>query len=257
MLVPMTGPKVEIDPSALGFDAERLARIDRHFARYVDDKKLPGWHVVVSRRGQVVHSSTYGLRDVDAGLPFEADTVVRMFSMTKPITSVAAMMLYEEGAFSLKEPISRFIPEFADTPVYTGGSYLKPVVEPQTEPIRIWHLLSHTSGLTYGFHNTHPVDAIYRQAGFEWGIPAGMDLEACCQAWAQLPLVFQPGSEWNYGVSTDVLGRVVEVVSGQPLDEFMKQRIFDPLGMTETDFWVPRVARRPVRPAVHAAPGDG
>ena len=128
---------------------------------------------MVSRRGQVVHSSTYGLRDVDAGLPFEADTVVRMFSMTKPITSVAAMMLYEEGAFSLKEPISRFIPEFADTPVYTGGSYLKPVVEPQTEPIRIWHLLSHTSGLTYGFHNTHPVDAIYRQAGFEWGDPGG------------------------------------------------------------------------------------
>jgi CubicO group peptidase (beta-lactamase class C family) len=240
MLDPMTGPKVEIDPSALGFDAERLARIDRHFARYVDDKKLPGWHAVVSRRGQVVHSSTYGMRDIDAGLPFESDTVVRMFSMTKPITSVAAMMLYEEGAFSLKEPISTFIPEFADTPVYTGGSYLKPVVEPQTEPIRVWHLLSHTSGLTYGFHNTHPVDAIYRQAGFEWGIPAGMDLEACCQAWAQLPLVFQPGSEWNYGVSTDVLGRVVEVVSGQPLDEFMKQRIFDPLGMTETDFWVPQ-----------------
>ena len=177
--------------------------------------------------------------------------------MTKPITSVAAMMLYEEGAFSLKEPISRFIPEFADTPVYTGGSYLKPVVEPQTEPIRIWHLLSHTSGLTYGFHNTHPVDAIYRQAGFEWGIPAGMDLEACCQAWARLPLVFQPGSEWNYGVSTDVLGRVVEVVSGQPLDEFMKQRIFEPLGMTETDFWVPRSRADRFARAVHAAPGDG
>ena len=175
---------MEIDPSALGFDAERLARIDRHFARYVDDEQLPGWHAVVSRRGQVVHSSTYGLRDVDAGLPFETDTVVRIFSMTKPVTSVAAMMLYEEGAFALKEPISTFLPEFADTPVYTGGSYLKPVVEPQTEPIRVWHLLSHTSGLTYGFHNTHPVDAIYRQAGFEWGIPAGMDLEACCQAWA-------------------------------------------------------------------------
>ena len=235
----MSGPKVEIDPAAVGFDAARLGRIDRHFARYVDDNKLPGWHVVVSRRGQVVHSSTYGRRDLDAGLPFENDTVVRMFSMTKPITSVAAMMLYEEGAFALKEPVRTFIPEFADTPVYTGGSHVRPVVEPQTEPMRVWHLLTHTSGLTYGFHNTHPVDALYRAAGFEWGSPAGMDLEACCQTWAQLPLLFQPGSEWNYGVSTDVLGRVVEVASGMPLDEFMQRRIFEPLGMTETDFWVP------------------
>jgi len=162
-----------------------------------------------------------------------------MFSMSKPITSVAAMMLHEEGAFSLKEPISTFIPEFADTPVYRSGSFVSPMLEPQTEPIRIWHLLTHTSGLTYGFHNTHPVDALYRAAGFAWGNPAGMDLADCCRTWAGLPLVFQPGSEWNYGVSTDVLGRVIEVVSGQPLDVFLKERIFEPLGMTETDFWVP------------------
>jgi CubicO group peptidase (beta-lactamase class C family) len=239
MLSVMTGPTVQIDPSTLGFDAGRLARIDDHFARYVDDGRLAGWHAVVSRRGQVVHSSTYGLRDIDAGLPFENDTVVRMFSMSKPITSVAAMMLHEEGAFSLKEPISTFIPEFADTPVYRSGSFVSPQLDPQTEPIRIWHLLTHTSGLTYGFHNTHPVDAMYRDAGFAWGIPAGLDLAACCAKWATLPLVFQPGTEWNYGVSTDVLGRVVEVVSGQPLDVFMKERIFGPLGMTETDFWVP------------------
>ncbi len=239
MLSGMTGPTVQIDPSAVGFDADRLARIDTHFATYVDEGKLAGWHAVVSRRGQVVHSSTYGKRDIEAGLPFENDTVVRMFSMSKPITSVAAMILHEQGAFSLKEPISTFIPEFADTPVYRSGSFVNPVVEPQTEPIRIWHLLTHTSGLTYGFHNTHPVDALYREAGFAWGNPAGLDLAACCAKWAELPLVFQPGSEWNYGVSTDVLGRVVEVVSGQPLDVFMKERIFDPLGMTETDFWVP------------------
>ena len=155
-------PAVASDPSALGFDAVRLSRIDSHFAKYVDDGRLAGWHAVVSRRGQVVHSSTYGQRDIDAGLPFEDDTVVRMFSMSKPITSVAAMMLHEEGVFSLKEPISTFIPEFADTPVYRSGSFVSPVLEPQTEPIRIWHLLTHTSGLTYGFHNTHPVDALYR-----------------------------------------------------------------------------------------------
>jgi CubicO group peptidase (beta-lactamase class C family) len=239
MLGTMTGPKIEIDPSAAGFDPARLARIDEHFRAYVDQDKLAGWHAVVSRRGQVVHSSTYGVRDIETGLPFENDTVVRMFSMTKPITSVAAMMLYEEGAFSLKEPISTFIPEFADTPVYRAGSFVKPVLEPQMEPIRLWHLLTHTSGLTYGFHNTHPVDAMYRKAGFEWGLPPGLDLAACCAKWAELPLVFQPGSEWNYGVSTDVLGRVIEVVAGQPLDVFMKERIFEPLGMTETDFWVP------------------
>ena len=234
-----TFPAVDVDPAGLGFDTARLARIDSHFAKYVDDGRLAGWHAVVSRRGQTVHSSTYGLRDIESGLPFEDDTVVRMFSMTKPITSVAAMILHEEGAFSLKEPISTYIPEFADTPVYRSGSFVSPVLEPQTEPIRIWHLLTHTSGLTYGFHNTHPVDALYRDAGFAWGNPAGLDLAGCCAKWAELPLVFQPGSEWNYGVSTDVLGRVIEVASGQPLDVFLKERIFDPLGMTETDFWVP------------------
>ena len=123
--------------------------------------------------------------------------------------------------------------------MYRAGSFLKPVVEPQTEPIRVWHLLTHTSGLTYGFHNTHAVDAIYRKAGFEWGAPADIDLAECCARWAEMPLVFQPGSEWNYGVSTDVLGRLVEVVSGQPLDEFCRSRIFAPLGMDDTDFWVP------------------
>jgi CubicO group peptidase (beta-lactamase class C family) len=105
--------------------------------------------------------------------------------------------------------------------------------------MRIWHLLSHTSGLTYGFHYAHPVDAMYRAAGFEWGVPPGADLAAACDMWAALPLVFQPGTEWNYGVSTDVLGRVVEVVSGQTLDRFFQDRIFAPLGMTDTGFWAP------------------
>ena len=161
-----------------------------------------------------------------------------MFSMTKPITSVAAMMLYEEGRLELKSPISKWLPEFADTRVYRSGSFLAPVTEPQVEPIRVWHLLTHTSGLTYGFHNTHVTDAIYRRGGFEWGNPPGADLAECCALWAQMPLAFQPGTEWNYGVSTDVLGRLVEVVSGMPLDEFFRTRIFEPLGMTDTDFYV-------------------
>jgi CubicO group peptidase (beta-lactamase class C family) len=227
------------DPGGLGVDPGRLARLDAHFRRYVDDGRLPGWHIAVTRRGSLVHSSTYGHRDVEAGIPFSDDTIVRLFSMTKPITSVAAMILYEEGAFELKDQVKWFLPAFGETQVYRQGSFLKPVTEPQTERMRIWHLLSHTSGLTYGFHNTHPVDAMYRRAGFEWGIPDGMDLEACCDAWARMPLVFQPGTEWNYGVSTDVLGRVIEVISGQPLDQFFRERIFEPLGMTDTEFWVP------------------
>lgn len=234
----MAGPEIEIAPEDAGFDAERLARIDEHFAQYVDDGRLPGWQVVISRRGKVAHASTYGNRNIEEGRPWDSNTIVRMFSMTKPITSVAAMMLYEEGKFQLKDPIRKFIPSFADTPVFKAGSFVRPVTEPQTEPIRIWHLLTHTSGLTYGFHNTHATDAMHRNAGFEWGMPKGLDLEACCDEWAKIPLVFQPGSEWNYGVSTDVLGRVIEVVSGQPLDEFFRERIFKPLGMHDTEFWV-------------------
>ncbi|NKQ53861.1 beta-lactamase family protein [Amycolatopsis sp. K13G38] len=230
--------KVNTDPAESGFDANRLERIDRHFARYVDDGLLPGWQIVVGRHGNVVHSSRAGHRDVEAGLPVESGTLWRIFSMTKPVTSVAAMMLFEEGAFDLTDPIARWLPEFAEPRVYVKGSALRPATEPATEPIRVWHLLSHTSGLTYGFHHAHPVDAMYRAAGFEWGAPPGLDLAGCVAKWAELPLVFQPGSEWNYSVSTDVLGRFVEVVSGQSLDEFFRERIFTPLGMTDTSFGV-------------------
>src|SRR5437868_11635131 len=228
--------KVEIDPEDAGFDQERLQRIDRHFARYVDDGRLPGWLLAVTRVGRVVHVSTCGQRDVEASRPVELDTIFRIYSMTKPVTSVAAMVLYEEGAFELKDPVSRFIPSFADVRVYRQGSSLKPLTEPATEPMRLWHLLTHMSGLTYGFHNMHPVDAMYRNAGFDWSTPPGMDLAACCEAWAGMPLLFQPGAEWNYGVSTDVLGRVVEVASGMSLGDFFRERIFAPLGMPDTGF---------------------
>lgn len=235
----MTVLEVEVEPGAAGFDKGRLARIDAHFGRYVDDGRLPGWLALVARRGQIVHLSTCGQRDVEAAAPVEPDTLWRIYSMTKPITSVAAMMLYEEGAFELKDPISRWLPSFADTKVYRSGSTVNPVLEAQIEPIRVWHLLTHTSGLTYGFHHATPVDAMYRAAGYEWGAPGSMSLADHCESWASFPLLFQPGSEWNYGVSTDVLGRLVEVVSGQPLDVFLHERIFEPLGMTDTAFSVP------------------
>lgn len=229
---------LEADPAEVGLDAGRLARIDRHFDRYVQDGRLPGWQLVLSRAGKVVHLASSGRRDVEAGLPVEVDTLWRIYSMTKPVTSVAAMMLWEEGAFELKDPVSRFIPAFAGARVFRGGTALKPVTDPVVEPVRMWHLLTHTAGLTYGFHHAHPVDAMYREAGFEWGTPPGLDLAACCDAWAALPLLFQPGSEWNYSVATDVLGRVVEVLSGRPLDAFLSERIFAPLGMTDTAFSV-------------------
>jgi CubicO group peptidase (beta-lactamase class C family) len=237
------GLSPEAEPADVGLDAGRLARLEKHFARYVDDGRLPGWLLTVSRHGKLAYVSTYGRRDVEAGLPVETDTIWRIYSMTKPITSVAAMILYEEGAFELTDPVSKFIPSFADLRVYTGGSDLRQVTVPAVEPVRIWHLMTHTSGLTYGFHRSHPVDAMYRGRGFEWGTPRDADLAACCDIWAGLPLLFQPGAEWNYSVATDVLGRVIEVASGSGLDEFLGGRVFGPLGMTETGFWVPEVER--------------
>jgi CubicO group peptidase (beta-lactamase class C family) len=231
--------KTDIDPAEAGLDAGRLRRLDEHLARYVDDGKLPGWLVTVSRHGRLAHVSSYGSRDAEKGLPVESDTLWRIYSMTKPVTSVAAMMLYEEGAFELTDPVSRFIPSFAGVRVYTGGSDQRPVTVPAIEPVRIWHLLTHTAGLTYGFHRAHPCDALYRAAGFDMALPPGVSLAEACDRWAGIPLLFQPGAEWNYSVATDVLGRVVEVASGQPLDEFFARRIFGPLGMTDTAFYAP------------------
>jgi CubicO group peptidase (beta-lactamase class C family) len=230
--------QIEVDPAEVGFDTGRLDRLDRHFERYVDERKLAGWLLTVARHGKLAHVASSGQRDIEAGLPVEADTLWRIYSMTKPITSVAAMMLFEEGGFELTDPVDRYIPSFRDVRVFAGGSDVNYKTVPATEPIRMWHLLSHTSGLTYGFIRNHPVDAIYRASGFEWGSPRGADLAAICDIFASLPLLFQPGSEWSYSVATDVLGRVVEVVSGQRLDEFFADRIFRPLGMTDTSFWV-------------------
>ncbi|HEX3491416.1 MAG TPA: serine hydrolase domain-containing protein [Streptosporangiaceae bacterium] len=229
--------KADTDPAEVGLDPARLERLDRHFARYVDQGRLPGWLIAVSRNGRVAHVSACGLRDMEDSLPVESDTLWRIYSMSKPVTSVAAMMLYEEGGFELTDPISRYIPAFADMRVFAGGSDVKPVTAPATEPIRVWHLLSHTAGLTYGFLRVHPVDAIYRARGFEWSSPRDLDLAGCCEAWAGLPLLFEPGTEWNYSVATDVLGRLVEVVSGRSLDEFLAERVLAPLGMTDTAFW--------------------
>ncbi|MEO3929000.1 serine hydrolase domain-containing protein [Micromonosporaceae bacterium B7E4] len=226
-----------VDPDQVGFDPARLARVDDHFARYVDAGQLAGWQIVVTRRGEVAHSSTYGMRDREAGLPVEPDTLWRIYSMTKPVTSVAAMMLWEEGRLQLTDEISRWLPEFADARVYDRGSALKPYTVPAVEPIRVWHLLTHTAGLTYGFLQTSVVDGLYRAAGYDLYPPSDFDLATATEGLARLPLLFQPGTAWGYSVATDVLGRLVEVVSGQSLDVFFTERILRPLGMTDTGWW--------------------
>jgi len=228
---------VEVEPAEVGLDAGRLARLDRHFAAYVDDGRLVGWSVLVSRRGKVAHLATYGRRDAEAGLRVEPDTLWRIYSMTKPVVSVAAMSLYEEGAFLLTDEVSRYIPAFAEMRVWQGGTPALPRTVPATEPVRIWHLLSHTAGLTYGFMNEHPVDAMYRAAGSDLIQPAELDLAGLCDLWAAQPLLFQPGTQWAYSVCTDVLGRVLEVVTGASLDRVLADRVLDPLGMADTRWW--------------------
>jgi CubicO group peptidase (beta-lactamase class C family) len=236
--LPLVTIERTVDPAEVGFDPARLARLDAHFARYVDSGKLAGWQIVVSRDGEVAHASTYGVRDLESGAPVTPDTLWRIYSMTKPITSVGAMMLWEEGRFELTDEISRWIPEFADVKVFDKGSALRPYSVPATEPIRMWHLLTHTAGLTYGFMQNSVVDSLYRARGYDLYVPPGEDLATSVRNWAKLPLLFQPGSAWGYSVATDVLGRVIEVISGQSLDAFFADRILGPLGMSDTHWWV-------------------
>jgi CubicO group peptidase (beta-lactamase class C family) len=244
-------------PEKLGFDPARLARLDEHFAGYVERDQLTGWHIVVTRRGEVVHSTTHGLRDREAGRPVEADTLWRIYSMTKPIVSVAAMMLWEEGRFELTDEISRWLPAFKSPRVYDKGTAARVYTVPAIEPIRVWHLLTHTSGLTYGFARTCVVDELYRGKGFEFAVPRGLDLAAATDELATLPLLFQPGTRWGYSMATDVLGRLIEVVSGQRLDAFLAERVLGPLGLTDTSWWVEPARAERLAPAYTPNPASG
>ncbi|KOV61993.1 serine hydrolase domain-containing protein [Streptomyces sp. MMG1121] len=228
----------EVDPDEAGLDGKALDRLDRHFARLVDEGRLPGCLLSVARGGRVAHLTTYGRRDVAAGLPVEPDTLWRIYSMTKPVTAVAVLLLVEEGRMGLDDPLHRHLPEFADPLVYEGGSDAGVRTRPAAGPILLRHLLTHTAGFTFGFYHRHPVDALYRAAGLEYSVPPGADLAETVEVYAQMPLQFEPGTQWNYSVASNVLGRVVEVVSGRPLDVFFAERILDPLGMTDTGFHI-------------------
>jgi CubicO group peptidase (beta-lactamase class C family) len=187
----------------------------------------------------LIWSDKGGHRDREQDLAVEDDTIWRIYSMTKPITAVAVMMLYEEGAFDLLDPAGKWIDSLRQSQVFAGGSSEAPKTVPAVGPVRIHHLLTHMSGLTYGFQFLHPVDAIYRKKGYEFGFKSGASLAEAVDDWCTSPLVFEPGTKWNYSVSFDVLGSLIELWSGQPLDAFMKERIFDPLGMEDTEWWCP------------------
>ena len=218
-------------PEDVGMSTSRLERIAPVMQRWVDDGKIPFALTMIAREGRLVHFEKCGMQDIATAKPVEFDTILRIYSMTKPITSVAVMMLYEEGHFQLGTPISELIPAFKDMQVYTEDG--SAIVYAERE-MTIKHLLTHTAGLIYGGDWEHPINERYRQADFYGG-----DLAHMAQELGDIPLLHHPGDAWNYGMSTDVLGYLVEVVSGIPFDEFLKTRILNPLGMHDTAFSVP------------------
>lgn len=225
----------KVQPESVGFSSARLERVKDWLSEQVEGGRLSGCSVMIGRRGKIALFETCGQSDQAAEKPFTEDTIVRIFSMTKAITTVAAMQLYERGCFQLDDPVSKYIPEFADTPVWTGGDLSN--VEPQAAAMTIRHLMTHTSGLTYGFMQSNPVDAAYREARIEFQGNAG-NLAEQVERLAGIPLLCQPGSQWNYSVSSDVLGRLVEIWSEQNLADYFTQHLFEPLAMNDTAFQV-------------------
>jgi CubicO group peptidase (beta-lactamase class C family) len=228
-------------PEKVGLSAERLARIDRLMEGYVESDRLPGALGMIARQGKVAYLRTWGMRDRETGTPMTPDTIFRIYSMSKPITSVAVMILFEEGHFRLKDPIGRFIPELADLEVMqeskdpeTGGTTV--TTFKSKRQITIQDLLRHTAGLTYGIFGNTTVDRMYREAEI---MRRDETLAEMVARLGELPLLYEPGTTWHYSVADDVLGRLVEVVSGMPFDEFLEKRLFGPLGMTDSGFWVP------------------
>ena len=220
-----------------GVSLDRLKRITRHFDQnYIQPGKIPGAVTLVARHGKVLWCEAQGLRDVERNLPMERDTVFRIYSMTKPITSIAMMQLYEQGKFLLNDPVHKYIPSWRNLQVYTGGRYPDFETEPATTTMTIRDLMTHTSGLTYGFTERTEVDAAYRQLKLDGS--SILTLDKLVDRLAELPLEFSPGTAWNYSVSTDVLGYLVELLSGKPLDAYFREHIFEPLDMADTGFQV-------------------
>ncbi len=222
-------------PEEVGFSAERLERLHSVIEGYIDRGEHAGAISVVARNGKLVDLKTYGYRDLENHLPMQGDTIVRVYSMSKLITSVAVMQLFEQGRFALEDPVSQFIPELKELQVCTGGTPDQPVLVPAKRPITIKHLLTHTAGFAYDFSAKSPVKELYEKAEI---LEAG-SLQEFITRLAKLPLVNQPGEAFNYGVNIDVLGYLVQVVSGETFEDYMQHHIFDPLHMKDTGFDVP------------------
>ncbi len=225
-----------VKPEDVGLSSSRLARIGDHMKRYIDAGKIAGTLTLVARRGQVAYLEPQGHLEIERRRPVTADAVWRIYSMTKPITSVGLMMLYEEGRFQLDDPVHRFIPSWQNLRVFVGGNYPTFKTAPVERPMTIRDLLSHTSGLTYGFMERTNVDAAYRKLGVADQTRSGYTLQDMVDTLAELPLEFSPGTRWNYSVATDVIGHLIEVISGQRLDAYLRARILEPLGMRDTGF---------------------
>jgi CubicO group peptidase (beta-lactamase class C family) len=250
-LIPSSAP-----PEAAGMSEAGFRRIEDHLKRqYIDAGRFPGTQLVVYRRGRIVHSAVQGFADVARQVPVRDDTIFRIYSMTKPITSVAFMMLFEEGRVALDEPVHKYIPQWKELGVFMGGAAPPFKTRPPARPMQIVDLLRHTSGLTYGFQERTNIDAAYRE-GKIGELEKSGTLQSMVDDLAKIPLEFSPGDAWNYSVSTDVLGYLVEKISGKPFEQFLKERIFSPLAMNDTDFFVsPEKAHRLA--ACYAADGKG
>jgi len=228
----------QASPARLGLDPKRLGYLDAHLQRYVDDGKFAGTLILVARHGEVAHFVPTGFSDLARRTPIKRDTIFRIYSMSKPITSIALMQLYERGLMQIDDPVEKYIPEFANLQVYSMGTYPNFITRRPDRAMTIRDLLSHQSGLTYGFLARTNVDAAYRELEVDAG-GAPRTLRGMIEALANLPLEFSPGSRWNYSVATDVCGYLVEVISGKRFDDYLQANIFDPLGMIDTGFHVP------------------
>jgi len=223
-------------PESVGVSAERLNRLRDGMKSLVDQGRLAGVVTMVARHGKLIESEATGKRDIAADLPMQKDSIFRIYSMTKPITGAAMMMLFEEGKWQLNDPVAKYIPEFADLKVYGTDAAGNVVLKEQTHPVTMRELMSHTGGFTYGFFSKTPVDKLQIEADV---LNIDNTLEEMIHRVAKLPLNTQPGSEWHYSISVDIQGYIVQKLSGMPFDEFLQKRIFKPLNMVDTAFYVP------------------
>ncbi|MCY4021182.1 MAG: serine hydrolase [Chloroflexi bacterium] len=225
-----------VEAESVGMSSGRLANINRKLSAYVENGNVAGFVTLAARRGEIVHLEAVGHRDSEETLPMQLDTIFRIYSMTKPITSVALMILYERGEFQLFDPVSKYIPAFAKTRVLSGYGFLGKELVEQNPPMTVHHLLTHTAGLSYGFYYDTPIDDMYRASIFR---SETASLEEKILGMANLPLRHQPGAAWNYSIATDVCGYLVQVLADMPFEDFLRRQIFDPLGMVDTGFHVP------------------